>query len=204
VQQTLNIDLLDAETNLSLAMDIYQEREYVSGVGDCWNGIAEVHRHRGDLAAAEDAYRSAHKYLSRHGAVRAIVPTVNRGLIRLQRDDYGEAAAIFEEGLRVLDGSHREILEVYCHLGLLPCLAHRHEWHRFDHHLSEAQRVLTKTGVADRDLAWPTERGGDKAVAEGERERAEAAWRLAMDQWQRIGALDQANRLSKRLGKTPT
>jgi len=201
VQQSISGDEQEADTNLSRAMDIYEKVDFVSGVGDCWNGIAEVNRQRGDLAAAESAYHTAHKYLARHGEVRAIIPVINRGLIRLQRDDYSGAQSIFTECLETVTGSGRDVLEVYCHLGMLGCLAHQREWYRFDHHLSTAQQILLKSAVADRDLAWPAERGGDLAVAEGERKRAESAWRIARDQWQRIGAFDHVDRLNHRLGE---
>ena len=201
VLQSLLGDHKAAEHHLSRAIDIFQELGHSTGIGDCWNGIAEVHRHRGDLAAAEAAYRTAHTHLARSGLLRAIVPVLNRGLIRLERDDYSQAEEVFTDCLAIMEGQGREVLEAHCHLGLLGCVAHRREWIRFDHHLSAATRILSKTGVADRDLAWPAELGGDRAVAEGERTRAEAAWRLAEDQWQRIGASERANRLGQRLGK---
>jgi serine/threonine protein kinase/tetratricopeptide (TPR) repeat protein len=192
----------EAEANLARAMEIYLKLDYTAGVGDCWNGIAEVHRQRSDLSSAEEAYETAHKYLARYGAVRAIVPIINRGLICLQRDDHERAQETFEDCLTTLTQSGQEVLQTYCHLGLLSCAAYSRDWHAFDHHLSCADRVLTKTGAADRDLAWPAERGGDRAVAEGERKRAERAWLIALAQWEQIGATDQAERLSRRLGKT--
>jgi len=201
ILQSLSGDHRGAEQQLASALEIYERLGHATGVGDCWNGLAEVHRQRGDLAAAEDAYQTAHTHLARGGAIRAIVPVLNRGLIRLQRDDFIEAEAVFTDSLVTVGDGGREDLEAYCHIGLLSCLAHRCEWERFDHHLSLAKKILTRTGMADRDLAWPAERGGDRAVAEGERRRAEEAWKIAQDQWHRVGATEQANRLAKRLGQ---
>jgi tetratricopeptide (TPR) repeat protein len=193
-------DQAAAEKQLSRAIEIYEDLGHASGMGVCWNGIAEMHRHRGDLAAADAAYLTAQTHMVR-GGQRAIVPAINRGMIRLHRDDHAEAQSIFSESLAIVEGTGQEVLEAHCHLGLLACMAHSREWLRFDHHLQSATEILTRTGAASRDLAWPAERGGDRAVAEGERPRAEAAWQIAMEQWRRVGDSDLASRLAVRLGK---
>jgi tetratricopeptide (TPR) repeat protein len=200
LRQSVPDTLGAAEDLLNAALDIYQEQDYMAGVGDCWNGLAEVHRKRGNLAAAEEAYETAQKHLSRVGAMRAVVPLINQGLIRLERGASELARPIFEQSLATLDGSGREVLEAYCHLGLLSCSADLREWHQFDHHLSQATKTLAQAGIADRDLAWPAERGGDRAVAEGERGRAVQAWQLALAQWDRLGSTQEADRLRSRLG----
>ena len=200
--QSINQDDTRAEQHLNRALEIYGRLGSPAGVGDCWNGIAEIHRQRGNLAAAEDAYQTAFTHLSRSGSFRAIVPKLNRGLIRLQRDDFDKASEIFSDCLSTIGGGNDHGLEAYFRLGLLSCTAHAREWEQFDHHLGRAEDILSSSGMADRDLAWPAEEGGDRAVAEGERTRAERAWRLAQEQWRRIGATEQADRLAARLGAT--
>jgi serine/threonine protein kinase/tetratricopeptide (TPR) repeat protein len=188
-----------AMTHLREALQIYETLQNPMGAGDCWNGIAEVHRQRGDLALAHSAYQTALTYLVRSGASRAVVPVLNLGLVLLKKGDTDKAADQFELGLETASSGGRDALAACAHVGLMAVAGIQRDWEAWDVHASGAAASIESTGIADRDLAWPAELAGDRAAVEGKRDRAEFAWKLAVDQWTRIGAEKEANRLIGRM-----
>jgi serine/threonine protein kinase/tetratricopeptide (TPR) repeat protein len=181
------------------ALKIYESVGHSSGAGDCWNGIADVHRQMGDLGAAHSAYQTALTYLVRSGTSRALVPILNLGLVLLKQGKHEQATQQFENGLSSAKSSGRVALSAYAQVGLMACMAYLGDWEKWDTHAQAAFSAITNTGIADRDLAWPAELAGDRAAVEGERTRAEMAWRMAIDQWTRVGAPKDAQRLERRL-----
>ena len=57
-----------------------------------------------------------------------------------------------------------EKLRVFVHYLLIPCMAHRGDWDRFDAHLQAATRAMDLSGFADQDAVLTLELAADLAA----------------------------------------
>ena len=169
------------------------------GIADCLNGIAEIHRSRGNLADAEEAYSASETAFRRAGVDTAIVPMLNRGLLQLERGQSDSAAKLLNDVRETMKYGSWSGLMPFVSAGLLVVASSRAEWSDWDEHHQALRESLDRTPMAERDLAIPLERAGDLAHLEGQELKAQQAWRLAQAQWVAIDDQASVDRLARRL-----
>ena len=131
------------------------------GIADCLNGIAEIHRSRGNLADAEEAYSASETAFRRAGVDTAIVPMLNRGLLQLERGQFDSAAKLLNDVRETMKYGSWSGLMPFVSAGLLVVASSRAEWSDWDEHHQALRESLDRTPMAERDLAIPLERAGD-------------------------------------------
>jgi hypothetical protein len=67
-------------------------------------------------------------------------------------------------------------------------------WEQWDWHEREADRALATLEASEEDVAWAAEHAGSIARARGQRERADAAMRIAAGHWRKLGREEDARR----------
>ncbi len=177
----------EARDHLLWGMRLYAELGFRTPQGLAISSLGDVARMQGRLTAAERLYRTAERYLGAAGYGHTIYIDLNRGLLEMQRGR-------FDRALEQLDRSYETLLQqgadgpagAVCAMRL-PCRAAAADWAGFDRDLKAATERLTRSGMADVDIAWPLGLAGDLAAERGEQGRARQAWALAFQQWQALG-----------------
>jgi len=168
-------------------------------LGMVQNNLGEVHRRRGDFAAAERAYGEAKLVLESAGDPRAGIPGLNLASLLLLRGDYREAG-------RALMALHRELgesglrgLQLMAEGGLVTAAAGLGDWAEFDERIDSVGAGIARLGVAEEDLGELLRLAGEEAAGRGERERAKAALVLAKGQFDALHRPGEALRIEARL-----
>ena len=197
-----NVLFQDQEKALQLleeAQTLHSEQNDYMGVGDCWNGIAEIHRAKGNLADAEEAYAKSELFFRRAGIDTEVVPKLNRGLLQLQRDHFDDAKVLLTE----IQNKHAHgswgALMPCVHAGLMLCAAATAQWDEWEVHEESLRDALEKSPMVERDLAVPLERAANIAQVEGKTTFAVRTWHLAQEQWRAIGDKEAVERIKRRL-----
>jgi tetratricopeptide (TPR) repeat protein len=173
------------------------------GQGLCLNALAEVSRKQGDLDGAEAGYRQALARYEAVGAANALFPRLNLALVLLQRRRFDEARALLEQALVTVTRSGRRGLQGCIHANLLPCAAAEADWMAWDHHLEQATELLGDSGLLEEDIAWPACLAGDLAWEQNQAARAQAAWRLAHQQWSGLNNQERLAQVEALLQRHP-
>ncbi len=165
-----------------------------------WLALGEVHRLRGDLDQALQAYDRAEAMLSDSGAAMAWLPRLNRVLVLIARGEHAEARAQAEQCWTTA---------VQLGLtGVLPpaaALAVRHRAGESDERAyREVLRELTEAARAgnasESDYADCMLAGAEAAVAAGRADRARQLWRLAAIVLRQLDRDEEARALEARIG----
>jgi len=196
-------DLGNAMRLFEDALKIHEEIGNAAGVVNCLNGIGEVDRAQGRLKAAEERYWRVLSLYESMGSGNAVIARVNIALTLLAQGRYTAARPVLEEVRQTALKMGRDALLGGVHAELLPCAASDGDWAEWDHHMKQASILLSTSGVADPDDAWPAQLGGDIAASQGEFKRAKAAWSLARRLWERLGREEKVQEIDdaiERLG----
>jgi len=162
------------------------------GLATVLNTLGELRRARGDLGAAEAAYRDAAERYEACGSGDAVFPRLNLAVTLAQRSQHRPALRGLDEVAVALAEAGRSGLLAAVHAIRLAPLASTGAWDRFDVELRQAVRKLADTGLVDQDVARFAHRAGEACVAAGEVERARRVFVLARDQWVTMGRFDEA------------
>ncbi len=186
----------EARPLLLESVERFQDIGNRNGAATALNSLGELERLKGDYAAAADAYLRAREILVAIGSRGAIIPTMNLGLVNIQREHWGEARSLLESGLRTLiaTGERSHLGLVY--VTLLPCVAADHDWTAWDGYFSHAVEILEESEWVDRDIAFHAQLGGEMAMKNGDPNRARAALELALAQWETLGVEDKVEEVS--------
>ncbi|MEL6177971.1 MAG: hypothetical protein AAFS10_03415, partial [Myxococcota bacterium] len=82
---------------------------------------------------------------------------------------------------------------------LLPCVAALDDWESFDRHMNMASTLLSASGAADHDDAWPAQLAGTLAADAGMHLRAERAFLLSRQIWAALGRDDKVDEVDAAL-----
>ena len=165
------------------------------GVAACVSGQAEVLRMSGDLDGAESGFRRA---LHLHSVVGTKAGAwylyLNLGLTLLSGNRRHEARDALQVARDVLEKTGRLGPLGSVHVQLCACATG--DWEEWEHHLSEARRLLAEAGTFDPDTAWSAQLAGDLARAANQPERARRVYQLAYDQWTAVGDAERAEEVA--------
>ncbi len=181
-----------ARLQARLALDVAGPRGYRSVAAKAWNVVGEVERLRGDLRAAESAYREAQGLYRAVGSRFGLAPALNLGLVLVELGRIDDARRQLEEALERsrrlgMAGSTLGAL-----ISLLLCDAHDADWISWDLRLDEARGLLARTGFIEEDCPVLLTRAGRIAIDAGQRDRASVALRVAADRWRALGRPERA------------
>jgi serine/threonine protein kinase/tetratricopeptide (TPR) repeat protein len=192
--------------NLDLALACFERaRGKLEGYGlryaayECVNGIGDCHRMRGDLAAAERAYREALAGCIGIGSWHAVVIQVNLALTLVESRRFLEAYGLLADSLEQVEARGLQWLAAVVHVACLPCAAAEGDAAAWERHLGEGKRLLETTTFADADVARAAELAGDLQAQAGRAAEAAIAYGLAISQWRHSGRPDEARRVKEAL-----
>ena len=149
---------------------------------DCYNQAGEVHRQRGEVRDAEDAYQQAVLLYEKIGSPWAFMPRINLALVRMEQDRMAQARRGLEECWREVEAAGRGGLIQHVDTLLLPCLAHDGDWEAWDERMARVRAFEPGHTRVDYDSIACLERAANLANAAGEYDRAAEARRLAAAQ----------------------
>ncbi len=164
--------------------------------------LGEIARMRGDLDAAEAHYRAAADILGRSGR-NAIYPTLNLGLVQLERGRLDEAWAALEGVAEAFARRELPAKEGVVRLLTLRCAARREDWRGWDEQYALARRLLRGRSEFHAEVAESLEDAGALAAAAGHSARARDVRVMARDQWKAVGRADDADRVAALLRDDP-
>ena len=164
------------------ARKVYDEIGDLAGVSKCFNNVGDVYRYRGDLTQAAECYSKAVQLRERLGLERNVVQCLNLGIAKLEQHAFEEAATWFEEARDVALSSERTGFLGVIYAGLAAGSAGSGDWNDFDNSLAQASRCLKDNSLVATDLIPILRLAGEQAHLAGYDERAETAYRLALEQ----------------------
>ncbi len=189
----------DSLATLEQAHDLFARVGYRLGLGECANGLGELHRLRGALPEAEQHYAEALELWEAVGSIDVPVVRANLGLVQSARRDFLAARRSFEEARRSFVADGRADLEAaICIIGLPP-LAAGGRWGEFERSLERGRILLAETRFVYVDVAREAERAGDLAARRGEAALAVGAREVALEQWQGLSRDEDASRVRAKL-----
>ncbi|MCA9569392.1 MAG: AAA family ATPase, partial [Myxococcales bacterium] len=146
----------------------------------------EIHRSRGDLEKAAEAYKLALRMLRvSGGAVRTAIIELNLGTTSSLRGEHHAAQEMLIGAVQRLHHAGRAGLEAVGHCMLLPSLAATRNQVAYVRHLEAATRLLESARFRESDAIEALERGGRFAMEAGWVELAARTGALAvrMEGW---------------------
>ncbi len=117
---------------------------------------------------------------------------MNLALTLLDRAEFDEANAVLRDAERALLSAGRGFYRVFVHAALLSCEAAAKDVSGWNARERDLRSTLDESGLVDDDLGRCLVHAAEQARKAGWPERARSAWRLAADQWKRLGRMDAA------------
>ncbi len=182
--------------NLEQRRSEYEVDGQLEGLAECWMMLARATRRGGDLDPAERCLQHAVRLYAAAGSPAAEKPRVQMALLRLTRGDYAGAEQLALEVARTVRDGHRKPVLLRANALLAACAAGSASWRKYAEYLGEVQRLQSETGTAEKEVAWALARAGDLAMKSKQAEHAGLGWRLALEQYQRVGDEGQSRRLT--------
>ena len=156
--------------------------------GVAMNMLGEVHRMRGDLAAAEASYQDALRRHTQQGSIGgAMASQLNLAIAQLLQDRYLEAQQTAEAVVEGMRAQGANLLLGAGHLIRLACTAGLGRWRRWSACLADAQDVLGATGFVHPDLELVALRAAHLADEAGHTELGDQARQIATAQRLALG-----------------
>ena len=200
------IELSDAGYDAGLAkvgnaIDIYRELGSDWQVADAQVIRGELHRHGGDLDAAEVEYREAAALMTATGHPGKEIPLANLGLVQLARGRFSEARETLEGLVEVVRDGMTPMIAASLHIALLVCCAGLRDAPAFDAHFRAAAGILGETGFVDVENAELAERAARLCQRVGWKRRAKRALNLSLDQWRALQRPEDLRRVRAQLSQ---
>ena len=156
-------------------------------------------RLQGDLPAAADIYREALERFEAVGSPQASEVRLALAQVLALLEGFEESESLLRECLGEFDGRGEAMQTGRVHISLLPSLAFRGDWARWDGHFQAGAEILEHTGLVDEELASCARFAGDLAAGRDEMERARAAWDLGRRQFELAGRTPDADGVKRSL-----
>jgi tetratricopeptide (TPR) repeat protein len=182
----------EAEQCFSMAREAFQSARNPHGVAEVELSLSRSCRQRQDLVGAMEHARRAHALLARN-KVKTAPADRELGLVRLARGEASQART----ALKVVAQT-----DVVARCALLASTPAGGDWTEWDTLLGSVTDGLSRL-VVDPDSAWPLEWAARRAADGGSLHRADATYRLAERQYQRVGDTAAVERMQKRLAALP-
>ncbi|MEZ4317705.1 MAG: protein kinase [Myxococcota bacterium] len=182
--------------NLERRREAYEVSGQLEGLGECWMMLARVTRKSGNLDRAERCLQHAVRLYVAAESPLSERPRVQMALLRLTRGDFAGAEQLALEVARTVKDGHRKPVLLRANALLAACAAGSASWRKYAEYLSEVQQLQSATGTAEREVAWALARAGDLAMKARKKEHASEGWKLALEQYKRLGDEGQTRRLT--------
>ena len=169
------------------ARDGFEELGDTVQVANCHNDLGEVYRYQDNLDDAEEQYRRALQLNDRASPRANLFYNLNLACVLLEKGEFAAAIPSLANSLAAALADERLQFAGCAHAGMLAACAGTGDWTGFDDHLQKSSHYLASTDLVDRDLALSYQWAGEQALESGEQERAEAAFALAVEQWDELG-----------------
>jgi eukaryotic-like serine/threonine-protein kinase len=161
------------------ARDLRERLGNPGQTADCCNQLGEIHRQKGDLEAAEEAYQTAVRLYGSIGSPWAFMPEINLALVRMDQGRTGLARRGLEAGWRDVKAAGRESVAQHIDALLLPCCAFDRDWDAWDERMGRARAFVRDVTLVDYDSVRCLVKAADLAEEAGQEVRAEEARTLA-------------------------
>ena len=168
------------------ALTIFQDVGSKWGLGQAHGLLGDAERLLGDLNLAEMSYREAAAQLHATRSIDAPYSDANLGIVLMELGRFAEASQAFEKAIEQVGqiGTQKAYLSIMA--VSLCCDANLHAFSRFDTKIVELQALMTTT-LADLDIAIFAHKCAEDLTLQGERDRAEFVWQLAIRQYEILG-----------------
>jgi tetratricopeptide (TPR) repeat protein len=175
-----------------------------AGLADVANSLGELAREARRLDEAEACYREALALYESLGALAALFPRVNLGLVLGARGAEAEADAVLAVAADGFREAGKSGAAASVEAMRLPLQAALGRWERFESELPRVCAALEGAGAHDPDVADALGRAGDAAAREGRGGEARLAWQAALRQWEGAGrgGSEEARGIASRLAGT--
>jgi tetratricopeptide (TPR) repeat protein len=180
-------ELESAEELLELAVDLFARWGNRAGRASCSELMGLIAQRQDDGAAAIACYREAAARYEAIGSAEAHRVKVVLGQALAWELQADEAIDLLLDGLDRASGMQEGPLVAAAHAALLPCLASKERWPLFDQHLIAARALVDELALADVEIARSARLGGELARDRGQRDRAGAAFTVALGLYERAG-----------------
>ena len=194
--QAGEIDL--AEFYLNEAAFRHTRIGYRRGLAEVWNTRGELARARGDLSAAEHAYREAVERYESCGSVSAVFAKLNLGSTYVSAGKFAEAEIVLDEVDDFLQKTPRPLISELIKLLRTICKIHFQDWAAVESGLVQVKRKIEDMGLVDVDFATTARTAAVACEHGGRRDLAAEAWALARDQFEALGRSDEATEAAAR------
>jgi tetratricopeptide (TPR) repeat protein len=185
-------DLDTAETLARSGLAHVRVAQNRHAVATALNGLGDIARLRGRVSYAETHYREALRLLDELDSDDGIIVRLNLALTLLDRGEFGEAARVLLLAERALLSASRGFYRVFVHAALLSCEAAAGDANGWNARERDLRATLDESGLVDDDLGRCLVHAAEQARTVGWPERARSAWRLAAEQWRRLGRKTEA------------
>ncbi len=179
-------DFVQARVHADAALGLYRRSGSRLKQSHGYNLVGDLARYAADLEAAAEAYGQAVYFGELAGSYDAMTDELNLGLVLLELGRYGEARRRLTAVLQRAERVAFKVLVVYGHLCLLVCEARDGRWSAWDTRW-RAIAPVREGKLVDLDVCRVAEMAARHAGLARRIERAQAAWRLAADQYRRLG-----------------
>ncbi|MCB9673872.1 MAG: protein kinase [Alphaproteobacteria bacterium] len=191
-----------AMLNLERRKAAYEVEGQLEGLAECWMMLARGTRKAGSLDRAERCLQHAVRLYVAAESPFAEKARVQMALLRLTRGDFAGAEQLALEVARTVRDGHRKPVLLRANALLAACAAGSASWRKYAEYLGEVQRLQSETGNAEREVAWALARAGDLAMKARQNDHATEGWRLALEQYKRLGDEGQSRRLTTLLQRS--
>ena len=161
--------------------------------------LGDLCRQSSELDGAEVYYKQATDLSAAFGCNTVHVAQLNLGLLEVERANFEAASRILLPLEEVFAKSLQTLWLAWLRFVILPALAGIGSWDALDHHLREAARIDPRALPISPDLGYAADLAGRMLEEDGHPERAVAAYRLALAQWQVLGKVGQITSIVGRL-----
>jgi len=169
------------------------------GVANCENKLGDLLRQQGRLLEAERAYRRAQASFSAVRSGSAAFVEFNLALVLIERGQLDAAEQLLARATEAFESQGRPGMLAAVDVARTRLASERGDWRAFARSLEAAIAGLEQTGFVDVDLTELLEASGAAALEAGRTEEAASVWRLAREQWERLGRWRRRTRLQERL-----
>lgn len=180
-------DLDEAALLAERARELRQRLGNAAQTADCCNQLGEIHRRKGDLPAAEEAYRTAVRLYEAAASPWVFMPRLNLALVNMDQGRMTQARQGLETCWAEVKKAGRESVAQHIDALLLPCLAHDRKWDAWDERMARVRTFERNVTLVDSDSVRCLELAADMAEQAGQVDRAALARILAAQHRRALG-----------------
>ena len=159
-----------------------------SETATCCNQQGEIHRAKGDLVAAEEAYETATRLYESVGSPWVFMPRLNLALVYMDQDRIKLARHGLEVCWDEVKKAGRETVAQHIDCLLLPSLAAEQDWPAWDERMARVRRFERNVTLVDPDSVRCLNKAAELAEQAGQVDRASVARILAAQHRRALGS----------------